>query len=245
MAAKNITKKQEAMKKRKYLASVSRPKRRPKKKCASTSNGKKRKLMLKMLADRGVDTSAVDHRSIRAVFKLAEKHGIDPRLYNAKNTPEIQCSHNASSGMQVCDIHGALSPHLIMAAKERLAHLVLPCITRLGEIALKSKQHGPAVAAIKEILAANGMKEPVKVEIKTPEQELTAKNLDLLSEQELLDFAKLLRKMKAAPIEAAGAMRNVTPALQIASTVGMEAAQAVDAIVGEFEPEQELEQEPA
>ena len=77
-------------------------------------------------------------------------------------------------------MHGGASPQVRQKARERLAALVDPSITRLSKL-LRSKQELVALGAVKDVLDRNGFKSPdtLKIVQATDEQLATLSSEDL------------------------------------------------------------------
>lgn len=73
-----------------------------------------------------------------------------------------QCKRMAIPGGTVCRYHGGAAPQVQQKAKERLAALVDPSITRLAKL-IKAKNEKVALGAVKDVLDRNGFKPSVKV----------------------------------------------------------------------------------
>jgi len=92
----------------------------------------------------------------------------------------MQCGRQAIPGGTVCPMHGGASPQVRQKARERLAALVDPSITRLSKL-LRSKQELVALGAVKDVLDRNGFKSPdtLKIVQATDEQLATLSSEDL------------------------------------------------------------------
>ena len=69
-----------------------------------------------------------------------------------------RCKRFAIPGGTVCNIHGGGAPQVQQAAKDRLAALVDPAITRLGELVQQTEYPSTAFSAVKDVLDRNGLK---------------------------------------------------------------------------------------
>lgn len=77
-----------------------------------------------------------------------------------------QCKRDAIAGGTVCRYHGGAAPQVKKAAQLRLAALVDPAIGVLAHaMRQKGKQLPAALAAAKDVLDRNGMKQPDEVKI--------------------------------------------------------------------------------
>ena len=74
-----------------------------------------------------------------------------------------RCKRPAILGGRVCYIHGGAAPQVRRAARERLAMLVDPAITRLGELIAQTDFPSTAYAAAKDVLDRTGFKPTDKV----------------------------------------------------------------------------------
>jgi hypothetical protein len=79
---------------------------------------------------------------------------------------KLPCQNPAIRGGTVCRMHGGSAPHVKENARERLAALVDPAITRMGTL-IGHKQPGIGLAAAKDILDRNGFKPTEKVQNET------------------------------------------------------------------------------
>jgi len=70
---------------------------------------------------------------------------------------KLPCQNPAIRGGTVCRMHGGSAPHVKENARERLAALVDPAITRMGSL-IGHKQPGVALMAAKDILDRTGYK---------------------------------------------------------------------------------------
>ena len=183
--------------------------------CRGTSKQKKKRLLLGLLADQGVTVENPGYLRTSQVYQLARDNGINPDDYKARNMPELQCGDMAIPAGATCYKHGGAAPRALLAAKARIWDLVDPALGALLKVLIKSKNHAAVVAAAKDILDRNGLKEAFKIEI-TDEGHLDLSNLDLLGEEELHALAGILRKLKEPPKQLApGAVRDVTQATNV------------------------------
>lgn len=103
---------------------------------------------------------------------------------------QSQCKQPAIPGGTVCHYHGGGSPQVKQKARERLAALVDPSITKLGKL-VRSESEAVALGAVKDVLDRNGFKsvETLKIIQATDEQ------LALLDEDELKMLVRIAIKM--------------------------------------------------
>lgn len=103
-------------------------------------------------------------------FTYADEPELDRQVQCKARSKQTKnrCKRPAIPGGTVCRFHGGGAPQVAAKAKERLAALVDPAITRLGELLEQRKNDPVALAAAKDILDRAGHKAPAKVE-PTPE----------------------------------------------------------------------------
>lgn len=82
----------------------------------------------------------------------------------ATNRAGQRCKKAPIPGGAVCVMHGGGAPQVQQAAKLRLAALVDPAITRLGELLKQKKNDKVALGAVKDILDRAGHKPSAKVD---------------------------------------------------------------------------------
>jgi hypothetical protein len=69
-----------------------------------------------------------------------------------------QCRQSPIPGGTVCHYHGGGAPQVLRKAQERLAILVDPAITRLGELVQQTEYPSTAYKACKDVLDRTGFK---------------------------------------------------------------------------------------
>jgi hypothetical protein len=122
-----------------------------------------------------------------AAFKDGD-NSTDPRRCTAQSRQSGKRCKNASIlGGRICRFHGGAAPQTKRIAQARFAHLVDPAIDQLAK-ALKSTNQSVVVAAARDILDRNGLKN-VKREIQH-----TTLDLRKLSTDELVLLSAISRK---------------------------------------------------
>lgn len=111
---------------------------------------------------------------------------------------------------------------VIRMGKLALGAAVDPSIARLLKVITKSKNDSAAVSAANSVLDRSGLKEAFKIEVNEIGN-TDLKNLELLTEEELVQLSKIMRKLQSKPVSIkATTMRNITPALIPAIAESME-----------------------
>ncbi len=73
----------------------------------------------------------------------------------ATNRQGKRCGRAPIPGGAVCYYHGGAAPQVKLAAEVRLALLVAPAITRLGQLVDQTEFPSVAIAAVKDVLDRN------------------------------------------------------------------------------------------
>ncbi len=83
----------------------------------------------------------------------------------ATNRQGMRCGRAPIVGGTVCHYHGGAAPQVIAKAEERLAMLVHPAITRLGQLVDQAEFPSVAIAAVKDVLDRNMGKAAERVKV--------------------------------------------------------------------------------
>lgn len=77
----------------------------------------------------------------------------------------LPCGNAPIRGGTVCKYHGGAAPQVKKAAKERLAELVDPAITRLVQLVEQTDNPSVALGAVRDALDRAGLVKVEKVEV--------------------------------------------------------------------------------
>ena len=200
--------------------------------CHSAAKKKKKLYLIAELKKRGVIVAQQNFRYAE-IMALAREYGIDTdhKHWTPELREQVKCQNRTVPGAEVCVHHGGNAQQVIKMAKQRLGEMVMPALEREMAIIRTSKQHGPVVAAIKDVLDRCGLKEAYKIKIEGGDGKYDVKNLDSMSEEEIVTLVQLLKKLKSPGGIGLDNAINVTPS----SAVGVAVARmfGVEAVVEE------------
>jgi hypothetical protein len=104
-----------------------------------------------------------------------------------------QCKNGSIPGGFVCRFHGGGAPQVKQKARERLAALVDPSITKLSKL-LRAKNDMVAIRAVENVLDRNGYK-PLQQVQEVPYDHTEIEALSNLTDDELAQYISLRRKV--------------------------------------------------
>lgn len=112
-----------------------------------------------------------------------------------------RCQQPAIPGGWVCRYHGGAAPQVKQKAAERLAALVDPAITRLGNL-IRSKSESICLAAVRDVLDRNGHKPPDKHQLSGPADGPIPVDLSRLTDKQLDQLEEIARSIAEATVKA-------------------------------------------
>lgn len=118
---------------------------------------------------------------------------------SATSRAGTRCKRGSIPGGRVCHYHGGAAPQVKQKAAERLAALVDPAITSLGNL-IRSKSESIRLAAVRDVLDRNGHKPPDKHQLSGPGEGPIAVDLSRLTDKQLDQLEAIARSIAEASV---------------------------------------------
>lgn len=179
--------------------------------CTARAKSKIKRMIVEKLKNKGVVIPDIFRLRSSEAYKLAYDNGIDPKDPDEFPYAATRCSYEPLPGANVCRHHGGLVPVVAQRAQKRLLMEAPFALSAIHSVLTSGQMTGPVISAAKLVMDSVQKYNDKREQEENAGMGVGLGDMSRLSDDEVQELQRLLKKMRETSDTVPNDMRIVGP----------------------------------